>query len=52
MKLPISLVLDTLRASSSNIRPTGTGYLAQCGAHEVHTPSLSISTDEDGKEVA
>jgi putative DNA primase/helicase len=41
--------LEKVLAAIGNHNRSGESYTARCAAHEDHTPSLSVSTAEDGK---
>ncbi len=41
---PVARVLSRVQA-----KPSGTGWIARCPAHDDHTPSLSIAQGDDGR---
>ncbi len=46
---PVAYVVDTLRGYGSRVTRASGGWMAQCPAHDDRTPSLSISTGQDGR---
>lgn len=50
MSIPQGTPLEKILVLLENARPTGDGkWLACCPAHQDHSPSLSISTGDDGR---
>jgi len=46
---PLARVCDALERCGCRCRPSGSGWQAQCPAHEDRTPSLSFREGSDGR---
>lgn len=49
MSKPLEKTLDALRRLGLNPKSSGSGWSSRCPSHEDKSPSLSVSTGDDGK---